>query len=142
MVQSKQLGKVLELKFVEQAMEDYPELRPVHITEDDILNLKHGTDVLLKIGEQVLAVGLTMRDDLSKLVKDVEKASRKWDWYVQIVIRGKKWEDAFDNALDVINHEIRGFMMQEKAGFYVLYANPQNVVIDCFNARAPKTRGY
>lgn len=142
MVQSQQLGKVLELKFVEQAIEDYPELQPVHITEDDILNLKHGTDVLLKIGEQVLAVGLTMRDDLSKLVKDVEKASRRWDWYVQIVIRGKKWETAFDNALDAINHEIRGLMLQEKAGFYVVYANSQNAVIDCFNSRAPKTRGY
>ena len=100
MVQSQHLGKVLELKFVEQAAEDYPELQPVHISEDDILNLKHGTDVLLKIGEQVLAVGLTMRDDLSKLIKDVEKQLLIKGVTLEVTETAKDWlgEKGYDHV--------------------------------------------
>lgn len=135
-------GKVLELKFAQQAAEDYEELCPMATADDSDLNLKYGTDMIFRVGKSLLAAGLTLTSDLCKIIKDVEKASKNFDWYVEVVIQGNNWSAAIDNALEAINNEIRDLMKAEPAGFYVIYANANGVSIDNFNSRSPKTRGY
>lgn len=135
-------GKRLELKFAQQATEDYAELCPLPTAEHSDLNLMFGTDILFKVGKSLLAAGITLTDNLSKIIKDVEKASKNFNWYVEIVIQGQNWGASIDQALGAINNEIRELMKTEPAGFYVIYANPQGFTIECFNSRSPRTKGY
>jgi hypothetical protein len=122
-------GRVLESAFLTQASRDYPELNPRPATLEQ--DMHHGTDVVLEWEDRrLIPIGLTRKMEVEKILRDASKASRMWDFWVEIIIPSHEEEDtAIDNALSYISNE----MKEENAGFFALTSTTSGVHVSRLN---------
>ncbi len=109
-------GRVLEDAFLRQAQRDYGELNPKPATLEQ--DMHHGTDVVLEWENgKCIPIGLTRKMEVEKVLRDANKASRMWDFWVEVIVPGSETEDTdIDNALSYLSNE----MKEQSAGFYAL----------------------
>lgn len=115
-------GRSLESAFLLQASRDYPELNPKPATKE--MDMHHGTDVVLEWENgKLIPIGLTRKMEVEKVVRDANKASRMFDFWVEVVIPSNDKEDeCIDNALSYLSNDMKG-----EPGFYVLTSTPNSV---------------
>jgi hypothetical protein len=115
-------GRTLESAFLTQAGRDYPELNPRPATLE--MDMHHGTDVVLEWEGRFVPIGLTRKMEVEKVLRDASKASRIWDFWVEVIVPSHEDEDtAIDNALSYLANE----MKEENAGFFALTSTATGV---------------
>ena len=119
-------GFAAELAFLAQARSDYPELGLVKAPQE--LDLHAGTDFL----SGWLGVGLTLRDDLSKIVSDFQKAARGGLSHYVVVLLSEDSPLARDSALEAlaeVKNLSRGFFLIEASADGALITNKAHLAI-------------
>jgi hypothetical protein len=123
-------GIELEVSFLRQAQQDYPECNPQKAPLD--LDRHFSTDVLLEIGGRIVPIGLTRRHyDFDGIISDWAKASRRFTHWVEVVVPDQEPEEeqlAIDNAMDWLTNEFARHIEEYEKSYVYLTALAEGVV--------------
>jgi hypothetical protein len=123
-------GIELEVMFLQQVMRDYPECEARPASPQ--LDQHFSTDVLLKLGGRIVPIALTRRGhDFDKIVRDWEKASRRFKHWVEVVIEQddpRAEELAIDNAMDWLTNEFARHIEDYERSYVYLTALAEGVI--------------